>query len=62
MAARLATVLALGLAVAASGWFAIRPLVVWTAISYLAQLAVDSRYAMLPGRPGGSGDPGNPGN
>ena len=46
MAARLATVLALGLAAAATGRFAIRPLAIWTAISYLAQLVVDSRYAM----------------
>src|ERR1700730_16881975 len=46
MAARLVTVLTLGLAVAATGRFAIRPLAIWTAISYLAQLVVDSRYAM----------------
>jgi hypothetical protein len=46
MAARLVTVLALGLAVAATGRFAARPLALWTAISYLAQLVVDSRYAM----------------
>jgi hypothetical protein len=54
MAARLVTVLALGLAAAASGRLAIRPLAIWTAISYLAQLVVDSRYAMqaaaVPGR------------
>jgi hypothetical protein len=46
MAARLVTVLALGLAAAATGRFATRPLAIWTAISYLAQLVVDSRYAM----------------
>jgi hypothetical protein len=46
MAARLVTVLALGLAAAGTGRFAIRPLAIWTAISYLAQLVVDSRYAM----------------
>ncbi|MBV8203047.1 MAG: hypothetical protein JOZ15_20715 [Acidobacteria bacterium] len=46
MAVRLATVLALGLGAAATGRFAIRPLAIWTAISYLAQLVVDSRYAM----------------
>jgi hypothetical protein len=46
MAARLLTVAILGLAAAASGRFAIRPLAIWTVISYLAQLAVDSRYAM----------------
>jgi hypothetical protein len=49
MAVRLATVLALGLAAVASGLFAARPLAIWTAISYVALLAVDSRYAMLPG-------------
>ncbi|HVR09389.1 MAG TPA: hypothetical protein VMW75_15175 [Thermoanaerobaculia bacterium] len=46
MAARLVTVLALGLAAAATGRLAIRPLAIWTAVSYLAQLVVDSRYAM----------------
>ncbi|HEV3455301.1 MAG TPA: hypothetical protein VHG32_02015 [Thermoanaerobaculia bacterium] len=46
MAARLLTVLTLGLAAAATGRFATRPLAIWTAISYLAQLVVDSRYAM----------------
>jgi hypothetical protein len=46
MAARLVTVLALGFAAAATGRFAVRPLAIWTAISYLAQLVVDSRYAM----------------
>jgi hypothetical protein len=51
MAARLLTVAILGLAAAASGRFAIRPLALWTVISYLAQLAVDSRYAMRAGAP-----------
>lgn len=46
MAARLVTVLTLGFAAAATGRFAVRPLAIWTAISYLAQLVVDSRYAM----------------
>jgi hypothetical protein len=46
MAARLLTALTLGLAVAATGRFATRPLALWTAISYFAQLVVDSRYAM----------------
>ncbi len=46
MVARLMTALALGLAVAATGRFASRPLALWTAISYAAQLVVDSRYAM----------------
>jgi len=46
MVARLLTALMLGLAVAATGRFATRPLALWTAISYFAQLVVDSRYAM----------------
>ena len=56
MVARLLTALALGLAAAATGRFATRPLALWTAISYLAQLVVDRRYAMRPApAPGGSG-------
>jgi hypothetical protein len=47
MAVRLLTVAGLGMAAAASGRFAVRPLAIWTVISYLAQLVVDSRYAML---------------
>jgi len=50
MAVRLFTVLALVLAVAASGRFARRPLALWTAISYAAQLAVASGYAMRAAR------------
>jgi len=51
---RLASVLALGLWAIASGRFAGRPLVIWMAISYVAQLAADSRYAMrAPLRPPG---------
>jgi len=46
MVVRLTTALALGLAVAATGRFASRPLALWTALSYAAQLVVDSRYAM----------------
>jgi hypothetical protein len=45
-ALRLLTAVALGLAALASGRFAARPLAAWIAIGYLAQLAVDSRYAM----------------
>jgi hypothetical protein len=45
-ASRLLTAVALGLAALASGRFAAAPLAVWIAISYLAQLAVGSRYAM----------------
>jgi hypothetical protein len=48
MVVRLTTVLALALAAVESGRFATRPLAIWTAVGYLAQLAVDSRYAMLP--------------
>jgi hypothetical protein len=45
---RFTAVLALGLAAVASGRFASRQLVVWTAVGYVAQLVVDSRYAMQP--------------
>ena len=55
MVARLLTALALGLAAAATGRFATRPLALWTAISYFAQLVVDSRYAMRAP----AGDPGD---
>jgi hypothetical protein len=51
MTVRLLTVVLLGLAVLASGWFAARPLMIWTAISYVAQLAVDSRYAIRAAAP-----------
>jgi hypothetical protein len=51
MAVRLLTVATLGMAAAASGRFAVRPLAIWTVISYLAQLAVDSRYAMRAAAP-----------
>jgi hypothetical protein len=43
---RLTAVLALGLAAIASGRFANRQLAIWTAAGYVAQLVVDSRYAM----------------
>jgi hypothetical protein len=56
MAARLLTVTGLGMAAAASGRFAIRPLAIWTVISYLAQLVVDSRYAMLAAAPPPAGE------
>jgi hypothetical protein len=51
MVARLVTVMALGLAAAGSGRFATRPLAIWTVISYFAQLAVDSRYAIRAAAP-----------
>jgi hypothetical protein len=51
MVTRLLTVMALGLAAAGSGRFATRPLAIWTVISYLAQLAVDSRYAIRAAAP-----------
>jgi len=44
MALRLATVLGLGLAAGFSGWFEIRPLLLWIALGYVAQLALDTRY------------------
>jgi hypothetical protein len=43
---RLAAVAALAAVVALSGRVAIRPLLIWTAISHMALLAVDTRYAL----------------
>jgi hypothetical protein len=45
MALRLATVVVLGLSLGLSGWFAPRPLLIWIALGYVAQLALDTRYA-----------------
>jgi hypothetical protein len=57
---RLLSVIALGSAALASGRFAGRPLVLWTALCYVALLAVDSRYAMRTA--GGTRAQGGPGN
>jgi hypothetical protein len=46
MAVRFVAALALGLAVALSGLFAVRPLLVWIAIVYVALLVVDTWYAV----------------
>lgn len=46
LALRLAAAVVLGLAVGLSGWFEIRPLLIWIAIGYVAQLALDVRYAV----------------
>ena len=46
MAVRLAAVVALGLAAALSGVFAIAPLLLWVAISYMGLLVVDTWYAV----------------
>lgn len=46
MALRFATVLALGLSAGLSGWFEIRPLLLWIGLGYVAQLAVDVRYVV----------------
>jgi hypothetical protein len=43
---RLMTAVGLGLGAIASGRFAVRALVAWIAIGYVALLAIDSRYAM----------------
>jgi len=45
-AIRLAALVVLGLSVGLSGWFAARPLIVWIALGYAAQLALDVRYAV----------------
>jgi hypothetical protein len=46
MGLRFGVVLALGAAAAFSGWFSLKPLLIWIAISYLALLAVDTWYAV----------------
>jgi uncharacterized membrane protein len=45
MGLRLLVLFALTTSVALSGWFERRPLLIWTAIGYIAQLVVDTRYA-----------------
>jgi hypothetical protein len=45
-AIRLAALVILGTTVALSGAFATRPLIVWIALGYVAQLALDVRYAV----------------
>lgn len=46
MGLRFGVVLALGAAAAFSGWFGLKPLLLWIGISYLALLAVDTWYAV----------------
>ena len=46
MAIRLAGVVVLGLAAGLSGWFEIRPLLIWIAFGYVATLPLDVRYAV----------------
>jgi CDP-diglyceride synthetase len=55
MAVRFGVVLALGLAVALSGWFERGSLLIWIAISYLALLVVDTRF-MLKSSPRGDAE------
>ncbi|HET9209490.1 MAG TPA: hypothetical protein VFR03_03795 [Thermoanaerobaculia bacterium] len=45
-AVRLAALIVLGVSVALSGVFAARPLIVWIALGYAAQIALDVRYAV----------------
>ena len=45
-AVRLAALVVLGVSAALSGAFATRPLIVWIALGYVAQLALDVRYAV----------------
>lgn len=45
LALRFVTALILGLAVGLAGWFEARPLVIWIALGYVAQLALETRYA-----------------
>jgi cyanate permease len=46
MALRSVAMVVLGLSVGLSGWFPIRPLLLWIALGYVAQLALDVRYAV----------------
>lgn len=46
MGLRFGVVLALGAAAAFSGWFGLKPLLIWIAVSYMALLAVDTWYAV----------------
>jgi hypothetical protein len=46
MAIRLGAVVILAVAAVLSGWFARGPLLLWIAIGYMAQLVVDTRYAL----------------
>jgi hypothetical protein len=46
MSLRLAAVVVLGLAVGLSGWFEIRPLLIWIAFGYVGTLPLDVRYAV----------------
>ena len=46
MAVRLAVLVVLGLSLGLSGWFAVRPLLVWIALGYAAQLALAVRYSV----------------
>jgi hypothetical protein len=45
-AIRLAALVVLGVSAGLSGAFATRPLIVWIALGYAAQLALDVRYAV----------------
>jgi len=46
MAIRLAVLVVLGISLVLSGGFETRPLIVWIALGYVAQLALDVRYAV----------------
>jgi hypothetical protein len=46
MGIRTAVVAVLGLSVGLSGWFDSRPLLIWIALGYVAQLALDVWYAV----------------
>ncbi len=46
MGARTGTVLVLGLSIGLSGWFESGPLLIWIALGYIAQLALDVWYAV----------------
>lgn len=47
MGVRLLLLVGLGAAVALTGWVPLKPFLVWTAISYLALLPVETRFALI---------------
>jgi hypothetical protein len=51
MVIRLGAVVILAVAAVFSGWFARAPLLLWVAIGYMAQLVVDTRYAVQASAP-----------
>ncbi len=51
MGARLVIVALAGLLIALSGWVALKPFLLWLALSYMALLIVDTRLILVQGDP-----------